>query len=137
MPHTGHMTFTSQAPAYFRYAFDLARKASARVHAATSPFEASDGMRCYLNSDATAGYVIRADGELTNVFSTRRKQGDDIMRHALADGARRLDCFDGYLVGFYSRHGFEIVRREPNWTPGGPDVVFMALPAGFEIGQSR
>ena len=69
------------------------------------------------------------DGELCGVFSTVKGRGDAIMRDALTAGAVRLDCFDGYLPGFYARHGFRETHREENWTPGGPDVVYMSLDA--------
>lgn len=130
----------STDPILFEFCYNLARKASARIHAATSPYVFTPGTRYYLNSGhdhGTAGYAISETGELTFVFSTRRGQGDALLALALADGARHLDCFDGYLVEFYGRHGFVETHRESNWTEGEPDVVFMALPAGTEIGQSR
>jgi len=84
--------------------------------------------QAYMSHDRSSGFVVR-DGELVGVFSTRKGAGDVIMRDALAAGAVRLDCFDGYLPAFYARHGFRETSREPNWTPGGPDVVYMALDA--------
>ncbi|MAS87579.1 MAG: hypothetical protein CMH30_06345 [Micavibrio sp.] len=37
-----------------------------------------------------------------------------------------LDCYDSDgLVPFYKRHGFNVEKRDENWTPGGPDVVLM------------
>ena len=84
--------------------------------------------QAYLSHDRSSGFVVR-DGELVGVFSTRKGAGDVIMRDALDAGAVRLDCFDGYLPAFYARHGFRETHREENWTPGGPDVVYMALDA--------
>lgn len=111
----------------FGLAFEDARK-SALIAESTSPFESSVGALYALAVDGLSGYVVRADGELTNVFSLERGRGDGIVTSALSSGAVYLDCFDGYLPTFYARHGFETVRREPNWTPGGPDVVHMSLP---------
>lgn len=118
----------------FDHAFSLARQTSERIEEATSPFVHDDGDLCYLETEGwTHGFVVRADCELTNVFSVNPGHGDEIVTRALAAGATHLDCFDGYLPGFYARHGFVETSREPNWTDGEPDVVFMALPAGSEL----
>lgn len=117
----------------FRAFFELARSEHAHIAESTSPFEMTRGASCFLSTwtpeRGVCGFVIRADGELTNVFSVGKGNGDDIMRAAIARGARHLDCFDGYLPTFYGRHGFAETRREDNWTPGGPAVVYMALSA--------
>lgn len=81
-------------------------------------------MKTFLNQDKNSGYALR-NGELVSVFSAIRNAGDEIVRSAVSNGATHLDCFDGYLPKLYTRHGFEETRREANWTPGGPDVVFM------------
>lgn len=103
----------------------------ARLHTmiaeATSEFEPSEGALYALAVDGLSGYAVRADGELTNVFSVERGRGDGIVTSALSSGAVYLDCFDGYLPEFYARHGFEVNARVPNWTPGEPDVVYMSL----------
>ncbi|MGW4158714.1 hypothetical protein [Streptomyces sp. NPDC004788] len=52
-----------------------------------------------------------------------------LVRAAIAHGAHLLDCFDGFLPTYYRGFGFVETERIPNWTPGQPDVVFMALPA--------
>lgn len=82
----------------------------------------------YLTEDGKSGFGIKPDGELVAVFSLVRGRGPELMRHAVYRGATRLDCFDGHLPQFYSQHGFVETSRERNWSPGGPDVVFMALP---------
>jgi len=51
--------------------------------------------------------------------------GKTLVKFAIEKGAKSLDCFDGYLVEFYSKEGFMEVYREPNWNEGGADVVFM------------
>lgn len=110
----------------FARAFNYARVKFDVVREATSPFEAIPDTRYYLG-DVTlpGGYAIRADGELVYVFTTARGHGDALVRAAIVNGATHLDCFDGYLPTFYARHGFTETHREPNWTPDGPDVVWM------------
>lgn len=74
-----------------------------------------------------AGVAITGDGELVGLFNVGPKGlGGLLVDIAVQLGAQRLNCFEG-LVPFYARHGFEVVGREPNWTPGGPDVVFMEV----------
>ncbi len=127
--------FSNVKPAYFRRHFENARadgRNGSLIAAATSPFDPSQsrGTRYFLWSDGVdyAGYAIRPDGELVYVFSTARGHGDAIVASAIVNGATHLDCFDGYLPSLYARHGFVETARESNWTPGGPDVVWMARP---------
>lgn len=84
----------------------------------------------YLAADGRSGFAIRADGELVYVFSLVKGRGDKIVKAAKDRGAVYLDCFEGYLSDLYGRHGFHEVKRVPNWTPGGPAVIYAALP-GF------
>lgn len=81
----------------------------------------------YISTDGLSGFAIAAHGELVGVFSLVKGRGAELMRHAIYRGAHFLDCFDGYLTSFYASHGFVEVARVQNWTPGGPDVVYMAL----------
>jgi hypothetical protein len=122
-------TFFSQVDAArFDRLFTGARSLSTRIADATSEFEAAaDATRYYLTHGAYAGFAIRPDGELVYVFSMVRGLGDVLVQCAILQGATHLDCFDGYLTTLYSRHGFGRVTSLPNWTPGGPDVVYMAL----------
>lgn len=129
-------------PAFFRRAYEAARADSAQVADATSDYDttpAARGTRYYLWSDgvAQAGFAIRADDELVYVFSTARGKGDAIVAAAIARGATHLDCFDGYLVDLYGRNGFQRVTSLPNWTPGGPDVVYMATPGSFDVALEK
>lgn len=125
------MRYLSVSPAVFQTHFDAARYHT-RIAEATSPFEPSDGATYLLSEDWLSGFVVREDGELTNVWSVERGRGDEIVADAIERGAVYLDCFDGYLVGLYERHGFHNVKSVPNWTPGGPDVVYMALQGFFD-----
>lgn len=85
------------------------------------------GLKCWALADWTGGFAV-LDGRLCHVWSTSRGQGDLLVSAGVKRGARRLDCFDGYLVRLYSEHGFVEVGRIPNWDPEGPDVVEMARP---------
>ena len=123
-----NVTYTPDTSAWLR-ALTYAQRSSTLVADSTTP--ASDllrqGIQGYTSADGLSGYGVRLDGELVGVFSTVKGRGDELVESAKANGAWRLDCFDGYLVRLYSRHGFEEYNRVPNWTPGAADVVFMAL----------
>lgn len=93
----------------------------------SKPEEMSLTARYYLTEDGQSGFGVTTDGELIGVFSLERGRGDQLVAAAILMGARRLDCFDGYLPKLYARHGFSEYDRKPNWTPGGPDVVWMTL----------
>ena len=89
-------------------------------------------MRTFLTASGWAGYAIKPDGELVNVFSLRRGKGTELLRDAIDNGAKRLDCYDGPLVAIYERAGFVQVGRVPFNTRyklypqgEGSDVVYM------------
>ena len=84
------------------------------------------GARPYIAPDDLSGFVVTADGEIVGLWSATRGRGRDLVADAIAAGGSHLDCFDGYLPTLYAAHGFTETYREPNWTPGGPDVVWMA-----------
>lgn len=107
-----------------------ARLSSELIANATSPAsEVADGTseadQFYLDNAGRYGFIVKADGELIAVFSMLRGIGSKLVQLAIEKGAKRLDCFDGYLVGFYQRNGFMEVARVANWTEGEPDIVFM------------
>lgn len=85
------------------------------------------GLKCWVLADRSGGFAVR-DGRLVHVWSSQRGQGDLLVSAGVKRGAKRLDCFEGYLSDLYARHGFEIVSRIPNWDPEGPDVVEMVRP---------
>ncbi len=80
-----------------------------------------------LSIDCLSGFAVRDDGELVGVFSLVKGRGNEIVQSAIFMGATKLDCFEGYLTALYGRHGFVETRRERNWSPTGPDVVWMQL----------
>jgi hypothetical protein len=102
-----------------------------RPHLTSNVGEVPDNgkYRLVVVDDIISGYVVTWKGELRCVFSCGKGQGDALIRNAIANGAKYLDCFDGYLPEFYKRHGFVETGREPNWTDGEPDVVYMGIPA--------
>jgi hypothetical protein len=110
-------------------ALDWARSGSKRITEATSkPSELPRGARYYLTNDFQSGFGVASDGTLIGLFSTVKGRGEDLMWDAVTHkGAKRLDCFDGFLPEYYKRFGFVETERVANWTAGEPDVVFMSL----------
>ncbi len=89
------------------------------------PMEFYKESKTFLSPDKKSGFAISPSGELTNVFSTEKGRGNHIVSQAIKEGAKHLDAFEGHLTDLYGRHGFKEYHRKPNWTPGGPDVVYM------------
>ena len=115
----------------WEYALSLgvARHDSERIAAMTSdPSEMPDDARYYMTDDFKSGFGVTPDGTLIGLYSTVKGRGEGLMWDAvLHKGASKLDCFDGFLPDYYKQFGFVETERVPNWTPGEPDVVFMAL----------
>jgi len=92
----------------------------------------SMGVKTFLTKNKLAGAALNGD-EIINVFSLSAGEGKKALLEAITRGGRRLDCFDKLpgqdhgLPEYYAKFGFKEVRREKNWTPGGPDVVYMSL----------
>ena len=83
-------------------------------------------VRCMTNDHgATVGGYIVLHGELKALWCDVPGEGAYLVQAAIADGAVRLSCFDGYLVWLYSQFGFKVVRREDNHTWGEPAVFWM------------
>jgi len=92
-------------------------------------------MRLFLLKGGQAGYALKPDGEAVNLFNSGSKAetggaGAWLVIHSIEQGATHGDHFDGFLTNFYKELGFVHVRREPNWTPGGPDVLYMEWRGG-------
>lgn len=132
---TFHRAYYTRARESFRVAFEAARNESDTIRDATSPFDyAADerGTVWRLSDDERSGYAVRHTGELVYVFSLDKGRGDALVFDAVVNNrATHLDCFDGFLTAFYTRNGFHRVTSLPNWTPGGPDVVYMATPGNY------
>lgn len=122
------MTFSPVPAATFAAYVDAAMSADSRINDMLSHGVDYSAHQCYATPDGSAGFAISPEGDLQSVFNYGQGgRGSALVAAAIAGGARTLDCFDGFLPAFYARHGFRVIRREENWTPGGPDVVYMAL----------
>ena len=117
----------------FVKALKKARDESEMIRNMTSDYKSPEdfppGTRFYLSPDETMGFAVKPDGEATALYSTvkGRNVGGLLRNDAVAAGAEKLDAFDkeGFLPRLYQKSGFREYKREPNWTPGEPDVVFM------------
>jgi hypothetical protein len=119
--------FTKVTGEAFGAMVETAMASDARIDAMLSHGVDYSAHECYATADGTAGFAVSPDGDLQSVFNYGTGgRGDALVTAAIGAGARTLDCFDGFLPAFYARHGFRVVRREANWTVGGPDVVYMA-----------
>ncbi len=104
------------------------------------------GSRVFLSHGGKAGFVITGDGELQNVFNNSDTKGLGAagVKRAIAEGARTLDAYDGFLTPFYEKLGFRETGRvkfDPKYAPPNlpkdiaqkqPDVVFMEY-AGDQV----
>ncbi|MFF3249721.1 hypothetical protein ACFYWP_01645 [Actinacidiphila glaucinigra] len=118
--------YATSRPIY-TMALGMARKQSRRIAESTSkPGEMPTGARYFVTSDLRSGFGIDADGTLIGLFSLVKGRGEELVWGAVDRGASKLDCFDGFLPKYYERFGFVETERVANWTPGEPDVVFMA-----------
>lgn len=114
-------------PHYFAHLVETAMATDARIDDMLSHGVDYSSHECYATADGSAGFAVSADGDLQSVFNYGQGgRGAALVTAAIGAGARTLDCFDGFLPAFYARHGFRVVRREANWTAGGPDVVYMS-----------
>ncbi len=89
--------------------------------------ETHEAVRWFGGRANAQGFGITSTGELVGLFSSVAGAGNDLIKHAIREGATYLDCFDGYLPTLYSKHGFVETRRERNYTDGQPDIIFMEL----------
>lgn len=126
------MIFQTVHPSDFLIAYATTLRKNANAKAACTPLREVDTRwtRCflsYVNGQAACGYAIKDTGELCYVHALIRGCGDALVQDAITNGAKRLDCFDGYLVSLYARHGFVETGRVPNYTKGDPDVVYMEV----------
>lgn len=101
------------------------------------------GGKLFLSEDNKVGYVLSPTGDLQNVFNNGGPHGSGgaAVRHAIANGAKTLDCFNGFLPHFYEGFGFKEKSRlkwddqyaPANWDynkEGRPDVIFMEYQGG-------
>lgn len=98
-----------------------------------SDYEISDyeNFTVYLNEAQNAGFAIKPDGDLINLFNNSgiSGYGKILVNKAIELGAKKLDCFEGFLPDYYRKFGFITYKREKNWS-GNPDdngVQYMVL----------
>lgn len=110
----------------FSRALNQARTYNDLIREATSdPSDMPYTAQYYLSTDGLSGYGVTLAGTLIGLHSRVKGRGDELVTFAKADGAKLLDCFDGYLPKLYARNGFTEYDRKPNWEAGSPDVVYM------------
>lgn len=88
-------------------------------------------MKCYLGKNNSSGYCIAHGNELVSVFSSQKSSGKAIMKSAIDNGARRLDCFairksgkiSGDLYKLYTRFGFKIDKSKNEGVKGEPYAI--------------
>ena len=116
------------------------------------PEDEYEGMRKFVTADGKSGFALHGD-EIVSVFSREDaadpSAGRALTATAIAEGGRRLDCYDTVLPGLYAREGMVPVARirwSDDYAPsdwdkstfepfnrGEPDVVFMAYdPASID-----
>lgn len=77
-----------------------------------------EGMQLFMTDDGLSGFARDAD-ELVSVFSSVKRRSPAIVQQAVAQGAKRLNCYaipseshpEGYLPYLYSKGGFVEVAR--------------------------
>jgi hypothetical protein len=114
---------------------DIARGDKAKGLDTLTIYNVSDyqKMRCFLGKNNSSGYCIAHGNELVSVFSSQKSSGKAIMKSAVENGAKRLDCFairnpetgkiSGDLYKLYSKFGFSIDRSMNSGRRGEPYAI--------------
>jgi len=84
-------------------------------------------MKCYIGINNSSGYALHGT-ELVSVFSSQQSSGDYIVKSAIKNGAKKLDCFaerennkiSGQLYSLYLRNGFKIDTSMNSGKDGEP-----------------
>lgn len=138
------MIDVSANSAAFSVALDEARIANGKNGWAVSPKTAQEikesNTRVYMNSGASVGFGVAADGDIVAVFANKikgapQKSTMSIIPAAISAGGTKLDCYGSALARLYSLGGFAPVARvpfnpeyaNPGWdeSKGRPDIYFM------------
>jgi len=122
----------------FHAALSQSRNADKRIEQYTHLYTPEEyaQMKTFLAPDKKSGFSVKGDGDIVSAFNAERGGGRlrSIMETAKAHGGKKLDAFDKRageakgLPDLYSQYGFKETKREKNWVPGEPDVVYMELP---------
>lgn len=106
--------------------------------------EQLDAMKCklMLSCDGKAGFAVTKDNEIIALFKHPESKITNMISKALPlaklYGAKRLECFEGFLSNEYKKHGFQIAEtyewddsQAPNdWSyelSGRPNYLLMRL----------
>ena len=82
-------------------------KYSAFVTSYTPEEYKEKGAELFISPNGQSGYAIDPEGDLISVFSKPGSgAGVELMKTAIKNGARKLDCIGPYLPQFYARFGF-------------------------------
>ena len=109
------------------------------------------GTELFISLSGQSGFALTSDGDLVSLFKKDGTTDANVLHEAMvvgiANGAKKLDCFDGFLPTHYAQYGFVAVAQvafndefaPPNWNyerDGKPSVVFM-VHNGDSIEQVR
>lgn len=79
---------------------------------------------CNEGNDRKGGFAI-LHGELLALHNVERGCGDWMMRRAIEEGARRLQCCGTpHLLSFYVKHGFNTVEVERDNRGGDHPLIY-------------
>ena len=103
------------------------------------PAEELTNHKLFTNHEGTVGISVDPKGDIQNVFNNGGPKGGaaKAMVTAIENGGNTLDCYDGYLNGYYHQFGFEEDSRmkfNADFAPeqwdfakhNSPDIVFMS-----------
>ncbi len=71
-------------------------------------------MTTYKLKDYNIGYAIKSDGDIVSVHNNSNIGGigKELIKSAIKNGGKKLDHFDGFLIGFYEGLGFKVVGSD-------------------------
>ncbi len=121
---------------------ELDKNRSAQVHLYSE--EEYSKMRLFLSPENNYGFALKPDGDIVSVFvkpGLPSGTGHSLIVAAMSVGGKKLDAFDTYLYGFYTKHGFRRIGHSKwnddympedwdkeyyyEYNNGEPDVVYM------------
>lgn len=134
----------------FHNAIAEAKKSAFGAAVTLYPKDEYKGMRLFLTKGGAEGFALKDGDDIVSVFKHPSSQSvrmtKSMLPLAVAEGGRRLDCFDTQLPHLYSQDGFKAVSRTPfddtykpdgwdyskfsSFNGGKPDVVFMNYEKG-------
>lgn len=133
----------------FRSANKMNDKASAQVY--EYPEEDYKNMRLFVAENGLSGFALKEDGDIVSVFSREKRGSAGALELAIAQGGKKLDCFDTFLPKIYKEHGLVEYKRDKwaeeykpekwdkeyfkQYNNGEPDVVYMKVD-GAVVGDS-